>query len=94
MATIRMSTTELYELPVAFDLETAGRAFGLGRTKSHELARADDFPCPVLRLGKVYRVTKADLFRALGIEFDGTPAEATAVHDGSPETAEAEAPAA
>ena len=75
---IQMSTAELLELPVAFDLETAGRAFGLGRTKSHELARADDFPCPVRRLGVRYRVTKADLFRALGLDAEGTPADSPA----------------
>jgi hypothetical protein len=75
---IQMSTTELHELPVAFDLETAGRAFGLGRTKSHELARAGDFPCPVRRLGRRYRVTKADLFRELGLNLDGTPLQGAA----------------
>ncbi len=70
MAGIRMSMEELYALPASFDLETAGRAFGLGRTKSHEMARAEEFPCPVLRLGKVYRVTKADLFQALKLKLE------------------------
>lgn len=72
-SSIGMSTEELLALPVSFDLETAGRAFGLGRTKSHELARAGEFPCPVRRLGRRYRVTKADLFRELGLNLDGTP---------------------
>jgi hypothetical protein len=71
---IGMSTRELLALPVAMDLETAGKAFGLGRTKSHEMARAGEFPCRVLRLGKRYRVIRADLFRALGVDADGTPA--------------------
>lgn len=77
---IEMSSGELAGLPVAFDLETAGRAFGLGRTKSHELARAGDFPCPVRRLGVRYRVTKADLFRALGLDAEGAPAEPAHEH--------------
>jgi hypothetical protein len=61
-----MSSVELRNLPSVIDLVTAGRAFGLGRTKSHELARAGQFPVPVLRLGNSYRVTRAALLRALG----------------------------
>lgn len=61
-----MTEDELDGLPVAVDLDTAGRAFGLGRTKSHELARAGEFPCKVLRLGHRYRVLKVDLLSALG----------------------------
>ncbi|HUK69044.1 MAG TPA: hypothetical protein VLW50_09895 [Streptosporangiaceae bacterium] len=63
-----MTIAEVLALPAAFDLSTAGRAFCLGRTKSHELARAGEFPCPVLRLGKSYRVTRTDLLRSLGID--------------------------
>lgn len=74
----QMSMEELYALPAAFDLETAGRALGLGRTKSHELARAAEFPCPVLRLGKVYRVTKADLFLVLKLELPAAPEQGAA----------------
>ncbi|MER5647296.1 hypothetical protein [Streptosporangium sp. NPDC002524] len=62
-----MTLEELLTLPVAVDLVTAGRAWGLGRTKAHELARAGEFPCPVQRLGNAYRVTRADLLRSLGI---------------------------
>ncbi|HEX4103840.1 MAG TPA: DNA-binding protein [Pseudonocardiaceae bacterium] len=58
--------TELHNLPSVVDLVTAGRAFGIGRTKSHELVRAGKFPVPVLRLGNSYRVTRAALLRALG----------------------------
>lgn len=61
-----LSATELRTLPTAVDIVTAGRAFGLGRTKSHELARAGQFPVPVLRIGTSYRVTRAALLRALG----------------------------
>lgn len=58
-----MSVEELQALPVTVDLATAGRAFGMGRTKSHELARAGEFPVEVLRLGRSYRVKRADLLR-------------------------------
>lgn len=85
-----MTPAELAALPVSFDLVTAGRAYRIGRTKAHSLARAGQFPCPVLRIGHTYRVTRADLFRALGLD----PAEVRAERGdaegdspGSPEAA-------
>lgn len=61
-----ISITELRGLPVVVDEVTAGRAFGLGRTKTHEMVRAGTFPVPVLRLGRTYRVRRADLLKAVG----------------------------
>ncbi|MCE6999593.1 hypothetical protein LZG04_32980 [Saccharothrix sp. S26] len=49
---------------------TAGRALGIGRTKTYELARSDQLPVRVLRLGSTYRVATADLLRVLGVEED------------------------
>lgn len=63
-----MTSEELRALPVAVPLVEAGRALCMGRTKSHELARAGEFPCRVLRLGSAYIVPKAELLRLLGIE--------------------------
>ena len=63
----QMSTEELLGLPVTVDLETAGRAFGLGRTKSYQLARAGEFPVPILPLGARFRVRKTDIMQAVGI---------------------------
>jgi hypothetical protein len=68
-----MTRDELLSLPVAVDLPTAGRALGLGRTKSHELARAGTFPVAVLRVGVQYRVRTADLRRYLGFDVDEPP---------------------
>jgi len=76
--TDEMSLDELRALPVAVDLVTAGRAFGLGRTKSHELAKAGEFPCRVLRVGARYRVPRSEIFKVLGIETSDT-GPATAV---------------
>ena len=56
-----MTRRELLDLPPSVDLVTAGRALGIGRTKTYELARADDLPVRVLRLGNAYRVASADL---------------------------------
>ena len=71
MPRVLMTEAQLRALPVALDLETAGRAWGFGRTKSHEMARRGDFPCPVLRFGHAYRVTRADLLRSLGLDPSG-----------------------
>lgn len=71
-----LTSDELLALPVSVDLVTAGQAFGLGRTKAHELARAGKFPCRVLVVGSRYRVPRSALFEALGIEIQaaGGPA--------------------
>jgi hypothetical protein len=63
-----MTPAELLALPVSVDLTTAGRAFGLGRTKAFELAKEDRFPCRVLRVGEKYRVPRSAIFEALGLD--------------------------
>ena len=68
MINLEMSLEELRALPVSVDLTTAGRAFGLGRTKAFELAQAGEFPCRVLRVGIRYRVPRSAIFEALGID--------------------------
>jgi hypothetical protein len=62
-----LSADQVRALPASTDLETAGRCFGLGRTTSYQLARSDEFPTRVLRLGSQWRVTRADIMVALGI---------------------------
>lgn len=49
------------------DLMTAARALGLGRTKAYELARNDQFPCRVIRIGETYRIPTAGLLELLGV---------------------------
>lgn len=63
-----MTQAELNALPVAFDLVVAGRAYGMGRSKSYDLAKQGEFPCRVLKIGNAYRVTRADLLRSLGVD--------------------------
>ena len=74
MSQLKMSLDELLSLPVSVDLTTAGRAFGIGRTKSFELARKGRFPVKVISVGAKYRVTRSAIFEALGLD----PATATA----------------
>ena len=78
---LRMSLEELLGLPVTMDLPAAGRAFGLGRTKAHEMARAGEFPCRVMRIGRFYRVRKADLMHELGLTVTGEPVPETSHGD-------------
>lgn len=69
-----MQLSELLALPVAVNLETANRALSLGRTKGFALAKHGQYPCPVLRIGREYRVTRADLLRTLGVDPNGSGA--------------------
>ena len=62
-----MSLAEVGELPAVTDLVTAGRALGLGRTKAYQLARAGEFPCPVIRAGATWLVPTPGLLAALGL---------------------------
>ena len=63
-----LTRDEILKLPAVTDLVTAGRALDIGRSKAHELARRGEFPVPVLRLGKTYKIRTADLLKLLGIE--------------------------
>lgn len=60
-------------LPVVVDVVTAGEVLGMGRTAAYEMARRGDFPVPVLRLGRRYRVATAHLRELLGIDLEPTP---------------------
>lgn len=48
-----MSAAEIRSLPAVVDVVTAGRALGMGRTKSYELARAGRFPARCCRSAAV-----------------------------------------
>lgn len=69
-----MTRAELLALPVAFPLwPTAGKAYRISRSQLYDLARRDELPFPVLRVGKRLRVTRADLLRSLGEQPDEAP---------------------
>jgi hypothetical protein len=68
-----LTLAEIADLPAVTDLVTAGRALGLGRTKAYELARAGQFPCPVIRAGKNWMVPTAGLLALLGLPVPGSP---------------------
>jgi hypothetical protein len=72
MVTRPLTLAEISGLPAVTDLVTAGRALGLGRTKAYELARAGQFPCPVIRTGKTWLVPTAGLLTLLGLPVPAT----------------------
>jgi hypothetical protein len=72
-----MDISELLALPTTVDLRTAARALGLGSDKAYTLAKMDRFPCRVRRFGHKYKITRADLFAALGLD----PVATTAPED-------------
>ncbi len=65
-----LSIQEVLKLPATIDVVTAGRALGIGRSRSYELARIGEFPCRVVAVGRTYRVPTAGLLRLLGISSD------------------------
>lgn len=87
IAVNQMSHQDLLALPAVTDIETAGRAWGFGRSKSRDLARTGDFPCPVLKVGHAYRVRKVELLRSLGLNLDGTPISQPAASPVDPQPA-------
>ena len=46
------TAAEVDALCVRTDLLTAASVLGIGRTAAYEMARADAFPVPVLRVGR------------------------------------------
>lgn len=72
MAVSQLSAEEVAALPPVVSLATAARALGFGATKAADLYQAGDFPCPVLKLGRSYKVRKADLLTVLKMNADGT----------------------
>ena len=62
------------------DLVTAAAVLGLGRTKAYELARRGEFPCPILRIGLVYRIPTPGLLELLGVATEDTRSGAGLPH--------------
>lgn len=60
-----MSPEEIRALGPTTDVVIAGSFYGAGRSLSYDLARRGEFPVPVLRLGRKFRVRTADLIADL-----------------------------
>jgi hypothetical protein len=48
-------------LPAVLDVPQAARLLGIGRTFAYELVRTDQWPTPVLRIGRLIRIPSRPL---------------------------------
>lgn len=62
-----LTTQQVLDLPQSVDLESACKAFGISKATGYRLVAANEFPCPIVRLGRIIRVPKTGLLRALGL---------------------------
>lgn len=58
---------EIRQWPATIDVETAGTAFGIGRTHAYYLAKRNQFPVRVVKIGRLYRVVTAELLALLEV---------------------------
>jgi excisionase family DNA binding protein len=56
------------KLPPVLDLPTAARLLGIGRTVAYQLVKSNEWPTPVIRVGRLIRVPTAPLLALLGID--------------------------
>lgn len=73
-----MTPDELLALPVVVDLQTAGRAWGLSRSRVYDAHAAGRLPFPVVAVSGRLKVTRAALLRSLDMEEAGPDSPATA----------------
>lgn len=73
----KMTAEQLLALPTAVDVVTAGLALGIARTKAYALAKAGEFPVPVMRVGNRYRVSTTHLLKVLGVDIERARREHT-----------------
>lgn len=62
-----MTPDEVLALPVTVDLLTSANALGISRNMAYEMAKRDEYPVKVYRVGNRYRVVRAELISYLGL---------------------------
>ena len=60
-----MTRDELDRLPPILDVPTAAHVLGIGRSLAYELVRRNDWPTPVVRVGKLIKIPTAPLLKLL-----------------------------
>lgn len=81
------TAAEILRWPVTVDVVLAGKAYGLGRGTSYELARRAAFPVKVRRIGTRLRVATADIVADLGISTEIRQPLALDMSEGAPGSA-------
>ena len=56
------------DLGTTTDVETAGSVLGIGRSKAYEMAKANEFPVRLVRIGRRYVVPVPAILRLLDVE--------------------------
>jgi predicted DNA-binding transcriptional regulator AlpA len=62
-------------LPAVLDVPQAARLLGIGRTLAYELVRTEQWPTPVIRVGRLIKIPSAPLIELMST---GYPTRATA----------------
>jgi hypothetical protein len=68
MTTVALEDTDqlsIADLPPVIGLVTAAQLLGVGRTLAYQLVRSDQWPTPVIRIGRLIRVPSAPLVALL-----------------------------
>jgi hypothetical protein len=60
-----MTQDELAALPPILDVPTAARVLDIGRSLAYDLVRHDQWPTPVIRVGKLIKIPTAPLLDLL-----------------------------
>lgn len=76
-----MTREELLALPLVVDLQTAGRGWGLSRSRVYEAHARGELPFPVVTCAGRLKVTRAALLRSLDIDPDMATAAADTAAD-------------
>lgn len=70
---------EVAQQRATVDLRFALKAVGLAEVTGYRLAKVNELPFPVLRVGRLYKVPTSGLLAALGLEpLDPDPRQLTA----------------
>lgn len=69
-----LSPEEVLALPAMPTVQQAFAALNLGSTSGYQLIKDNEFPIEVIRLGRTFRVRRADLLAVLGLPDQATRA--------------------
>lgn len=70
-----LSPDEVLSLPAMPTAQQAFAALNIGPTAGYQLIRDGEFPIEVLRLGRAFRVRRADLLAVVGLADQATDDE-------------------
>lgn len=63
-----LTVQQILELPSSVNAETSFRAINISKQTGYRLVRMGELPFPVIRMGRMIRVPKAGILRALGMD--------------------------